>query len=95
MKSLKRLPGIKSIKKLNSHISQKIYDVMTTTIKNSDSTISVLGILRDITTRKTAEEEVKKQLLEKEVILKEVHHRIKNNFASIGNLLSMQVKFSN
>ena len=47
---------------------------------------------RDITTRKRAEEEIKRQLAEKEILLKEVHHRIKNNIASIGGLLSLHVQ---
>lgn len=42
--------------------------------------------------RKQAEDEIKRQLLEKETILKEVHHRIKNNFASIGSLLNLQAQ---
>ena len=45
-----------------------------------------------ITDRKKAEEEIRRQLSEKEIILKEVHHRIKNNFASIGSLLSIQIQ---
>ncbi len=39
-----------------------------------------------------ANEETECQLLTKEVLLKEVHHRIKNNFASIGSLISLQAQ---
>jgi DNA-binding response OmpR family regulator len=46
----------------------------------------------EIVERKNAEKEIKRQLLEKEVILKEVHHRIKNNIQSIENLLTMQAQ---
>jgi PAS domain S-box-containing protein len=49
-------------------------------------------VIRDITERKRAEEEIKRQLSEKETLLKEVHHRIKNNIASIGGLLSLQLQ---
>ncbi len=42
--------------------------------------------------RLQAEEEIKRQLQEKELIIKEVHHRIKNNIASIGSLFSMQLR---
>ena len=49
-------------------------------------------IFSDITERKQAEEEIKRQLAEKEILLKEVHHRIKNNIASIGGLLSLRLQ---
>jgi len=44
----------------------------------------------DITARKHAEEEIQHQLAEKETLLKEVHHRIKNNMAQVESLLSIQ-----
>ncbi|MDZ7794570.1 MAG: PAS domain-containing protein [Spirochaetia bacterium] len=46
----------------------------------------------NITSRKQMEDELKKQLSEKELLLREVHHRIKNNIASVGSLLSMQIQ---
>ncbi len=39
---------------------------------------------------RTSEETIKQQLREKETILKEVHHRIKNNISSVKNLLILQ-----
>ncbi len=48
------------------------------------------GAAQDITERKQSEEEIQKQLSEKTTLLKEVHHRIKNNIASIEGLLSLQ-----
>jgi len=44
----------------------------------------------DITDRKNAELEIQKQLNEKETLLREVHHRVKNNMATIESLLSLQ-----
>ena len=46
----------------------------------------------NITSRKQMEEDIKKQLSEKELLLREVHHRIKNNIAAVGSLLSLQIQ---
>ncbi|MDW7680265.1 MAG: PAS domain S-box protein, partial [bacterium] len=54
--------------------------------------VFLLATVRDITDRKRAEEEIKRQLAEKEALLKEVHHRIKNNIAAIGSLLYLHAK---
>lgn len=50
------------------------------------------GVVIDITERKLAEEQIKKLLAEKELILKEVHHRIKNNMHTIVGLLQLQAE---
>jgi len=48
--------------------------------------------IRDITDRKIAEGKVKNLLEEKEIVLQEVHHRIKNNMNTICGLLSLQAE---
>lgn len=52
----------------------------------------ILSVARDISKRKWAENEIKKQLTEKENLLKATHHRMKNHIASIASLLSLQLK---
>jgi PAS domain S-box-containing protein len=48
------------------------------------------GVQSEITGRKHAEEEIARQLAAKETLLREVHHRVKNNISVIKGLLSLQ-----
>ncbi|TVR89912.1 MAG: response regulator [Spirochaetaceae bacterium] len=47
---------------------------------------------QDVTERKHAEEEIQRQLSEKEALLREVHHRIKNNMNMMIGVLSMEAE---
>ncbi len=57
---------------------------------DADEPLFFLPTIIDITERKLAEKKIADLLAEKELTLKEVHHRIKNNMGTIGSLLSLQ-----
>jgi PAS domain S-box-containing protein len=60
-------------------------------IKDEEGKVSTVVILtEDITERKKNEDKIKRTLKEKDLLLNEVHHRVKNNMQIVLSMLKMQ-----
>ena len=72
--------------------SYKYFEVIANNLVHDPRVEGILLTLHDVTERKMALEKIETLLAEKDIILKEVHHRIKNNMAMITSFLALQAE---
>lgn len=75
---------------LGDPVNQWVQAQVTPIYDNKNIFQGHLLIIQDINKRKKLENELKKSLDEKDLMMKEIHHRVKNNFMIIQSLLQLQ-----
>ena len=68
-------------------------ELSSSVIKDKKGRFTTVVQARDITAAKNSGEVIRASLQEKEILLREIHHRVKNNLQIISSLLNLQSQY--
>ncbi|MCH8494825.1 MAG: PAS domain S-box protein [Balneolales bacterium] len=76
---------------LNPDMNRNWIRISCKPVRVYDKTIKLFGTIQNVSDRINQEVALRSSLLEKEVLLAEIHHRVKNNLAVVSSMLQLQM----
>lgn len=70
--------------------TKKVVEINFTPLLRDGDLVSIISVARDITERKRTEEKLKGSLEERDILFKELRHRVKNNLQLLSSMVDMQ-----
>lgn len=89
-KSGRTVAGVETVRQRKDGTKIDVSLTISPIIDTNQNIVGLSGIIRDISERKRSDEQIKQSLKEKEILLREIHHRVKNNMQVVSSLLKLQ-----
>lgn len=81
------------VETLDKNSKKVSLEVFLNPIFDKEKVIEVSGIAHNITDKKQVQQKIELSLKEKEILLREVHHRVKNNMQVVSSILNLQSSY--